>query len=152
MKKLLIAVYLVLVGAVAAYGGTVKHLKTCSKADGPDTSQIQCSDWNANLVLTNIGQLDVAQTWTAKQTFAQVDATGLFDAQFGIATRNATSVGGDAFNIWWTGSAAQLFIDGTNVGTFTLTSGLSREAERADVREKRIAADHGTTPGHLPLA
>jgi hypothetical protein len=35
---------------------------------------------------------------------------------------NSTSLGGNRFNINWTGSAAQLWIDSSNLGTFAFTS------------------------------
>lgn len=43
---------------------------------------------------------------------------------YGILGRQGTSGGspGSRYSLWWTGSAAQLWVDTTNVGTITLTS------------------------------
>jgi hypothetical protein len=45
--------------------GAITHAFTNPKADGPDATIVRPSNWNENHTLTNIAQLDVANTFTA---------------------------------------------------------------------------------------
>ena len=107
--------------------GTSNDLGLCATSSGGairfftgnDASGFGAGNNNERMRVSNIGELFVGVTSGGSSGAT----TGTVKARaYNTRTGHSGSFGGNVFNIYWTGSVARLYIDNTNVGTFSFTS------------------------------